>query len=161
IRRSHFQERPGRFREDRSDADQGSRWPERVSRQDGSSRQRSSGSEDYLQAPNGPSSRAVQPEYCDGTVRASIPDQRPIRPGIGLWIWFATCLMNLRRLCSRMVNATSGVQSNNLFNLNLTKSSTGNPVDSFAQQLATAIEGYLGKVNSGSHFEIDVQTGQG
>ena len=60
-----------------------------------------------------------------------------------------------------MVNATGSVQSTGLGNLTLTKATTSNPMDSFAQQLATAIEGYLGKVNSGSHFEIDVQTGKG
>ncbi len=60
-----------------------------------------------------------------------------------------------------MVNATGGVQSSNLLNLNTTQRNTGSAMDSFAQQLASAIEGYLGKVNNGSHFEIDVQTGQG
>jgi hypothetical protein len=60
-----------------------------------------------------------------------------------------------------MVNATGAVQSTGLGNLTLTTATTRNPMDSFAQQLVTAIEGYLGKVNSGSHFEIDVQTGQG
>lgn len=59
-----------------------------------------------------------------------------------------------------MFNATSGVQSTNPLSLNISATKSGNPVDSFAQQLASAIEGYLGKAQNGSHFEIDVQSGQ-
>jgi hypothetical protein len=37
--------------------------------------------------------------------------------------------------------------------------STTSATDSFAEQLATAIEGYLAQSGNGSHFEIDVQKG--
>jgi len=60
-----------------------------------------------------------------------------------------------------MVNATGSVHSASLFNLSAPKASAATSIDSFAQQLASTIEGYLGKVNNGSHFEIEVQTGQG
>ncbi len=60
-----------------------------------------------------------------------------------------------------MVTATGSVQSASVANFTPTNKISGNMMDSFAQQLASAIEGYLGKVSSGSHFEIDVQSGQG
>ena len=60
-----------------------------------------------------------------------------------------------------MINATGGVHSATLLNPVPAKASAASSMDSFAQQLASAIEGYLGKVNNGSHFEIEVQTGQG
>jgi hypothetical protein len=58
-----------------------------------------------------------------------------------------------------MVTGTGAVGSTNQFDLNLSNASSANTTDAFAQQLATAIEGYLGKINNGSHFEIDVQSG--
>jgi hypothetical protein len=60
-----------------------------------------------------------------------------------------------------MVNATGGLLSTSPLNLLFSKSTTGGSVDSFAQDLVTAIEGYLGNAKTGSHFEIDVQSGQG
>ena len=59
-----------------------------------------------------------------------------------------------------MVHATSGVRSTDPLSLNLSNTNKNPSVDSFAQQLAQAIEGYLGNVHNGSHFEIDVQSGQ-
>src|SRR5579872_2605465 len=59
------------------------------------------------------------------------------------------------------VNAAGGVSSGSPFNLMFQTPSSGNPIDSFAQQLVATIEGYIGNVKSGSHFEIGVQSGQG
>lgn len=59
-----------------------------------------------------------------------------------------------------MITAPGGTPSSNLFPLGYTPASTANSMDSFAQQLATAIEARLGEVKTGSHFEIDVQSGQ-
>jgi hypothetical protein len=59
------------------------------------------------------------------------------------------------------VNATSGIHSTNPLGLMSSTPNKGASINSFAQQLATTIEGYLGNVKSGSHFEIDVQSGQG
>jgi hypothetical protein len=59
-----------------------------------------------------------------------------------------------------MVHATSGVNSTDPLTLSFQKTTANSATDSFAQQLASAIEGYLGNIQNGSHFEIDVQSGQ-
>src|SRR5271155_402343 len=61
-----------------------------------------------------------------------------------------------------MITSTSGTQSTNAaatFDFPST-TSTGS-VDSFAQQLMTAIEGYLNNSGNGSQLEIDIQGPQG
>ncbi|MGD1096970.1 MAG: hypothetical protein ABSB35_33885 [Bryobacteraceae bacterium] len=61
-----------------------------------------------------------------------------------------------------MINSTSGTQSTRAaatFDFPST-TSTGS-VDSFAQQLMTAIEGYLSNSSKGSQLEIDIQGPQG
>src|SRR5271154_2146047 len=61
-----------------------------------------------------------------------------------------------------MITSTSGTQSTNAaatFDFPST-TSTGS-VDSFAQQLMTAIEGYLSNSSKGSQLEIDIQGPQG
>jgi len=59
-----------------------------------------------------------------------------------------------------MISPTGGAPPVNPFSLNLSTPNLASSIDSFAQQLATAIEGYLGNVKNGSHFEIDVQSGK-
>jgi hypothetical protein len=62
-----------------------------------------------------------------------------------------------------MLNAIGGAQSTQAANLIFkpATSAAGVSADAFAEQLATAIEGYLGKAGNGTQFEIDVQPGQG
>ena len=63
-------------------------------------------------------------------------------------------------MVSATSNATSNTGSTSPLTLNLSNTNSTGSVDAFAQQLAAAIEGYLGTVQNGSHFEIDVQSGQ-
>lgn len=61
-----------------------------------------------------------------------------------------------------MITSTSGAQSTNAaasFDFSNTTSTAS--VDSFAQQLMTAIEGYLSNSTNGSQLEIDIQGPQG
>jgi hypothetical protein len=61
-----------------------------------------------------------------------------------------------------MVSLTSGILGVSANNHGNSTSTTPNgSVDSFAQQLATAIEGYLGKSGNSSQFEIDVTAPSG
>ena len=60
-----------------------------------------------------------------------------------------------------MVNATNGSASASMAGFTFANQNTSGSTDLFAQQLATAIEGYLGKIGNGSHFEIDIQSGPG
>ncbi len=60
-----------------------------------------------------------------------------------------------------MVNSINGASAANVFSLDLNSASGSASIGSFAQQLATALEGYLNNGRNGSHFEIDVQSGQG
>jgi hypothetical protein len=61
-----------------------------------------------------------------------------------------------------MVNLTSGILDTNATNsVSLMNAKATGSVDAFAQQLESAIEGYLAKSGNGSHFEIDVTSPSG
>lgn len=61
-----------------------------------------------------------------------------------------------------MVNLTSGILETNATNsVSLMNAKASGSVDAFAQQLESAIEGYLAKSGNGSHFEIDVTSPTG
>jgi hypothetical protein len=61
-----------------------------------------------------------------------------------------------------MITSTSGAQSTNAAaSFDFSKTTSTASVDSFAQQLMTAIEGYLSNSSNGSQLEIDIQAPQG
>jgi hypothetical protein len=60
-----------------------------------------------------------------------------------------------------MITSTSGATSASAAqDFTLTKTTPSSSVDSFAQSLLTAIEGYLDKSPQNSHFQIDIQSPQ-
>jgi hypothetical protein len=59
-----------------------------------------------------------------------------------------------------MVNATSNVQSNPFSSILTPEKPAGATLNSFAQQLSTALEGYFGQLQSGANLRIDIQGAQ-
>jgi len=57
-----------------------------------------------------------------------------------------------------MVSATNGIQSSNSFSLPFPTAGSMASLDSFEQQLSTALEGYLGKLESGANVSIQIQS---
>src|SRR5690348_4620619 len=60
-----------------------------------------------------------------------------------------------------MVSSTSGVATLMSPLLPSTSSASKSSTDSFAQQLVTALEGYLANAGDSGHFQIDIQTEPG
>jgi hypothetical protein len=91
--------------------------------------------------------------YIAGYYRMKPPDETATAK------WRVSCFTPAEVHDSDMVNATNSVLSANPMAFTPTTANAAPSLDSFSQQLSTALQGYFSQLQSGSKIQIDIQEG--